>query len=82
MQAGDRVETLYLLRPSCLANTFAYAGQLDMPAGREIRDDVSMRKLRGLDTCLTTQTKVFRNGFGKQFVKALRDAHRTSQGGS
>ncbi|WP_429219011.1 hypothetical protein [Aeromonas veronii] len=77
VQAGDRVKlyTFSAFLPGEYLR-LTYAGQLDMPLEGEVRDDVSMRKLRGLDTCLTTQTKVFRNGFGKQFVKALRDARQ------
>ena len=78
VRAGWRPrQALYLLRLlAWRIPSPGLRGQLDMPLEGEIRDDVSMRKLRGLDTCLTTQTKVFRNGFGKQFVKALRDARQ------
>ncbi|MGN5029390.1 hypothetical protein ACTFBV_12350 [Aeromonas rivipollensis] len=77
VQAGDRVKlyTFSAFLPGEYLR-LAYAGQLDMPLNGEIRDDVNMRKLRSLDTCLATQTKVFRNSFGKQFVKALRDARQ------
>lgn len=76
VQTGDRVKlyTFSAFLPGEYLR-LAYAGQLDMPL-EEIRDDVSMRKLRSLDTCLATQTKVFRSGFGKQFVKALREARQ------
>ncbi len=54
----------------------AYAGELDMPLEGAARDDANMRKLRSLDQCLTTQKKAFEAGFGKLFVKSLRDARQ------
>jgi hypothetical protein len=53
-----------------------YAGKLDKNVGEEARDDVSARKLRSLDQCLARQPQDFETGFGKLFVKSLRDARQ------
>ncbi|MNG81885.1 hypothetical protein D3C76_261030 [compost metagenome] len=53
-----------------------YAGELDTALQGDVRDDVSMRKLRSLDQCLATQKKAFQSGFGGLFVKGLRDARQ------
>ncbi|MFI8743157.1 hypothetical protein [Stutzerimonas zhaodongensis] len=77
VQAGDRVKlyTFSAFLPGEYLR-LAYAGELDMPLEGEVRDDVNMRKLRSLDQCLATQKKAFQAGFGKQFVKGLRDARQ------
>jgi hypothetical protein len=53
-----------------------YAGKLDKNVGEEARDDASARKLRTLDQCLARQPQDFETGFGKLFVKSLRDARQ------
>jgi hypothetical protein len=53
-----------------------YAGKLDKNAGEDARDDASARKLRTLDQCLARQPQDFEAGFGKLFVKSLRDARQ------
>lgn len=53
-----------------------YAGKLDKNVGEDARDDASARKLRTLDQCLARQPKDFETGFGKLFVKSLRDARQ------
>jgi hypothetical protein len=77
VQAGDRVKlyTFSAFLPGEYLR-LAYAGQLDLPLEGEVRDDVNMRKLRSLDQCVTVQKKAFQTGFGKQFVKGLRDARQ------
>lgn len=77
VQAGDRVKlyTFSAFLPGEYLR-LTYAGELDMPLEGEVRDDVNMRKLRGLDQCLTTQKKAFQAGFGKQFVNGLRQARQ------
>lgn len=77
VQPGDRIKlyTFSAFLPGEYLR-LAYAGELDMPLEGDVRDDVNMRKLRGLDLCLTTQKKAFQAGFGKQFVKGLRDARQ------
>ncbi|MGP0012573.1 MULTISPECIES: hypothetical protein [Pseudomonas] len=51
-----------------------YAGKLDKKAEEDARDDASARKLRTLDQCLASQPRNFEAGFGKLFVKSLREA--------
>lgn len=77
VQSGDRVKlyTFSAFLPGEYLR-LAYSGELDMPLEGDVRDDVNMRKLRGLDQCLTTQKKAFQAGFGKQFVKGLREARQ------
>lgn len=77
VQAGDRVKlyTFSAFLPGEYLR-LAYAGELDMPMEGAARDDVSQRKLRSLDQCLATQKKAFQGGFGKMFVKGLRDARQ------
>jgi len=75
VQTGDRVKlyTFSAFLPGEYLR-LAYAGELDSPLEGDIRDDVNMRKLRALDQCLSTQKKAFQAGFGKEFVKGLREA--------
>ncbi|GLH35044.1 MULTISPECIES: hypothetical protein [Pseudomonas] len=77
VQPGDRVRlyTFSAFLPGEYQR-LVYAGELDMPLQGEVRDDVNMRKLRGLDQCLATQKKAFQAGFGGLFVKGLRDARQ------
>lgn len=77
VQPGDRVKlyTFSAFLPGEYLR-LAYAGELDKPLVGEVRDDVSQRKLRSLDQCLTTQKKAFQGGFGKMFVKSLREARQ------
>ena len=77
VQAGDRVKlyTFSAFLPDQYLR-LTYAGELDMPLVGGVRDDVNMRKLRALDQCLVGQKKNFQAGFGKQFVKALREARQ------
>lgn len=77
VEAGDRVKlyTFSAFLPGEYLR-LAYASQLDLPLEGEVRDDVNMRKLRSLDQCVTSQKKTFQAGFGKQFVKGLRDARQ------
>lgn len=77
VQAGDRVKlyTFSAFLPGEYLR-LSYAGELDMPLEGDVRDDVNMRKLRSLDQCLSAQKKAFRAGFGKQFVKGLREARQ------
>lgn len=77
VQSGDRVKlyTFSAFLPGEYLR-LAYSGELDMPLEGDVRDDVNMRKLRGLDQCLITQKKAFQAGFGKQFVKGLREARQ------
>ncbi|MFJ2983980.1 MULTISPECIES: hypothetical protein [unclassified Pseudomonas] len=77
VQPGDRVRlyTFSAFLPGEYQR-LVYAGELDMPLQGEVRDDVNMRKLRGLDQCLATQKKAFQSGFGGQFVKGLREARQ------
>ncbi|WP_077047333.1 hypothetical protein [Pseudomonas sp. KK4] len=53
-----------------------YAGKLDKNVPEQARDDASARKLRTLDQCLARQPQDFEIGFGKLFVKSLRDARQ------
>jgi len=77
VQAGDRVRlyTFSAFLPGEYQR-LVYAGELDMPLQGDVRDDVNMRKLRGLDQCLATQKKAFQAGFGGLFVKGLREARQ------
>ncbi|MFP3864652.1 hypothetical protein SHV42_17095 [Pseudomonas capeferrum] len=77
VQPGDRVRlyTFSAFLPGEYQR-LVYAGELDMPLQGEVRDDVNMRKLRGLDQCLATQKKAFQAGFGGLFVKGLREARQ------
>jgi len=77
VQPGDRVRlyTFSAFLPGEYQR-LVYAGELDTPLQGEVRDDVNMRKLRGLDQCLATQKKAFQSGFGGQFVKGLREARQ------
>ncbi|MEG0241893.1 MAG: hypothetical protein RR726_05565 [Pseudomonas sp.] len=77
VQPGDRVRlyTFSAFLPGEYQR-LVYAGELDMPLQGEVRDDVNMRKLRGLDQCLATQKKAFQVGFGGLFVKGLREARQ------
>lgn len=77
VEAGDRAKlyTFSAFLPGEYLR-LTYAGELDMPLEGEIRDEVNMRKLRALDLCLSTQKKAFQSGFGKQFVKGLREARQ------
>jgi len=77
VQPGDRVRlyTFSAFLPGEYQR-LVYAGELDTPLQGEVRDDVNMRKLRGLDQCLATQKKAFQTGFGGLFVKVLREARQ------
>jgi hypothetical protein len=77
VQPGDRVRlyTFSAFLPGEYQR-LVYAGELDMPLQGDVRDDVNMRKLRGLDQCLATQKKAFQAGFGGLFVKGLREARQ------
>ena len=77
VQPGDRVRlyTFSAFLPGEYQR-LVYAGELDMPLQGDVRDDVNMRKLRGLDQCLATQKKAFQSGFGGLFVKGLREARQ------
>ncbi|MFJ4393513.1 hypothetical protein [Pseudomonas sp. NPDC089396] len=77
VQAGDRVRlyTFSAFLPGEYQR-LVYAGELDMPLQGDVRDDVNMRKLRGLDQCLAAQKKAFQAGFGGLFVKGLREARQ------
>lgn len=77
VQAGDHVKlyTFSAFLPGEYLR-LTYAGELDMPLEGAVRDDVSQRKLRGLDQCLATQKQAFQAGFGKQFVNGLRQARQ------
>ncbi|WP_232968490.1 hypothetical protein [Pseudomonas putida] len=48
---------------------------LEVPPAESIRNDMSMSKLRQLDTCLGVQKAKFVRGVGGLFVKAMREAN-------
>ena len=53
-----------------------FAGTLDAPIADSARDDIDMSKLRAFDACMAKQKAAFSAGFGKRFVKALREARQ------